>query len=120
MVKAADVGGVIDIAEKYGTNDLTSTWKAGYADELRIPSDADIDAEFAVYDPSLCYPPMLRRGRGRPSKKRKRGRLSAEHGRAKRPFRCSNCHQFGHSKRRCKNITIELTEFPSVANEDDG
>jgi guanyl-specific ribonuclease Sa len=117
MVKAADVGGVINIAEKYGKNDLTSTWQAGYANELKIPSHADIDAEFAEYDPYLCYPPILRRGRGRPSKKRKRGCLSAGHGKKKRKFRCSNCHQFGHSKRRCKNITIALTAFPSIANK---
>lgn len=57
-------------------------------------------------------PPYVKARVGRPKIVRRR-EPGEQQGKRKTKQRCSNCTNFGHNKKACKNVPVDSTQHPS-------
>jgi hypothetical protein len=92
-----------DIKDFIHEIDTADGWRSQYENvQFELPSEADYDDQSDLWDSSICLVPPYKRGRGRPSKKRKLGFLEKLRKKSKPNVTCQRCWGAGHTKRSAK------------------
>ena len=92
-----------DIVDYIHEIDTADGWRKQYENvQLELPSEADYEDQSHLWDSSICLVPPYKRGRGRPSKKRKIGLLEKLAKKSKPGVTCQRCWGVGHTQRSAK------------------
>lgn len=105
--------GAHDIKDFIHEIDTADGWRSQYDGiEFELPSEEDYDDRSHLWESSICLVPPYKRGRGRPSKKRKLGFLERLGKKSKPEITCQRCWLVGHTKRSatCPMRTVAPTK----------